>query len=456
MDKKTSFGIVLLVVCSLITMAQKKGEKKLLEFGWDYPNSKFIEANITQMQQAPFDGVVFSFNAGIYDAFDSARFPDSHFDYDILSKIKWQKLTDNFLFLRGASLSGAHWLDDEIWDQIIKNLKKVSKALAISKAKGVAFDPEYYYKEAKFNPWVYDPQVYSGLSFDQVGQHVAKRGKEFIQALQTYKPDVKILCFWLLGLVYHQSSHQPLSQTGMALYPFFVQGMLEGKNRSSEIIDGNESSYVYQSPGSFVEAGEYQRQNGSTFIADSLKSKFQNISLAQALFFDLIYAKRPEYNKGFNKQTKERWLWDNLYNGFKTTDKYVWFYSERINWWKGEVDSGVANIINEVKNTINTQQNSKSNHIKGNSLTLNFKENKPGNYQGFFYSYAKKTNTLRIKLLDININSLKIYNDSRLIYEYGKVVLNSTLNLRNIYNKKGNLIIMSKNSKGLVSVAYVN
>lgn len=449
-------SILFLILAQNKSLAQNNSEKKLIEFGWDYPNVSLLKENISNIEKAPFDGVVFSFDFDIYNAFDTTQRTDVQFQYKDLSEIRWKKFTDNFLFVRGASISGARWLDDNSWVKIVRNLKKVSKALAISKAKGIGFDPEYYYPDSTKNPWVYRASWYNNLSYQEVGNYVRKRGKQFIQALQTNKPDVKILCFWLLGLIEMQSQSQPVSETGIALYPFFVEGMLEGKNNESEIIDGNEFSYGYQNPGSFVEAGEYRRQNGSTFIMASLKSKFQKVSLAQAIFFDLIYAKSSEYEKGFDKQTKERWLRDNLLNAFKTTDKYVWFYNERINWWKGEVDSGVAHIITDVKNTINAQHNNKSNQISGNSLLLNFKENKPDNYQGFHYSYTKNTNHLQVKLLDLDVSSLKIYNNSRLIYDYGKVVLNSTINLNKIYNKKGNLIIMAKNSKGINSIAYVN
>ena len=456
MQKKTGFATLLLIIISLAAFAQNKQEKKLIEFGWDYPNSSFIAHNINHMQDVPFDGTVFSFDKGIYNAFDSAKLPDATFDYDILSKIEWQKLTDNFLFMRGASYSGAHWLDDNIWNQIIENLKKISKALALSKAKGVAFDPEYYYKEAKFNPWIYDHQVYNGLSFDQVGKYVEKRGKEFIQALESYKPNVKILFFWFLGLVYDQSLHNQLSQTGMALYPFFIKGILEGKNNAAEIIDGNELSYGYQNVASFVEAGEDQRQKGAAFIRDSLKPKLQNVSLAQAIYFDLIYAKKPEYDKGFDNQTKEKWLWNNLYNAFKTTDKYIWLYSERIDWWNGKIDPGVIEIIKDVRNKLKTQNDNRRNQINGYSLLFILKKDQTNTYPGFYYDYRKNSKKLYIQLLDTTISSIKIYNNSRLILNYRKVLVNSTIDLHNIYYKTGNLIIMAKNRKGLVSVAYVN
>lgn len=445
------------VSLSGLLFAQNKTEqKKLIEFGWDYPTISFLKKNINEMQKAPFDGVVFSFDFDIYNAFDTTQRPDSQFQYKDLTGIKWQKFTDNFLFVRGAGYSGAHWLDDKSWGKIIKNIKRVSRALAVSNAEGIGFDPEYYYKDSTLNPWVYRASWYNNLSYLQVGDYVRKRGKQFIQALQTSKPDVKILCFWLLGLVSMQNQLHPIAETGMALYPFFVEGMLEGKNKTSEIIDGNEYSYGYQTFESFIEAGKYQRKNGIKLIKGSLDSKLQNVSLAQAVFFDLIYAKSPAYDKGYDNKTKEHWLRDNLYNAFKTTDKYVWVYNEKINWWKGQVDPGVAEIIKDVKRQINMEQNNANPQISGKSSAFYFKEKEPDNYQGFYYNYEKKRNKLQIKLLDQNIISLEVYNNSRLIYTLNNPPLDFAINLNKKYNKKGNLIIMSKDSKGKASVAYVN
>jgi len=430
----------------VLLMGQDKADpKKLIEFGWDYPTISFLKNNINEMEKTPFDGVVFSFDFDIYNAFDTTQRPNFQFQYKDLLEIQWQKFTDNFLLVRGVGYSGAHWLNDESWEKIVKNLKRVSRALAISKAKGIGFDPEYYYKDSTLNPWVYRASWYKGLSYQQVGNYVRKRGKQFMQALQTNKPDVKILCFWLLGLVSMQNQLHPITETGMALYPFFVEGMLEGKNKTSEIIDGNEYSYGYQTSASFVESGKYQRKDGAKLIKG-----------AQAIYFDLIYAKSPVYNKGYDNKTKQRWLKNNLYNAFKTTDKYVWFYNEKINWWKGQVDSGVAEIINGVKKQISMERNNTNLQISGKSSIFNIKEGEQNNYQGFYYNYEKNTNELQVKLLDKNITSLEVYNNSRLIYSLNETPLEFTINLNKKYNKKGNLIVMCKDNKGKASVAYVN
>ena len=200
----------------------------------------------------------------------------------------------------------------------------------------------------------------------------------------------------------------------------------------------------------------HRREEGSKLVSVSLQPNLQKVSLAQAVFFDLVYAKVPNSDKGFDNATKEKWLRYNLYNAFKTTDKYVWFYNERINWWKGQVDTGVARIINEVKDKIYLEQNNSDPQISGYSVILDFKGKTPDNYRGISFLYSRNKNAIHISLFDTGIKNIQLFNNSRIIYNIENPSNDFTINLNKKYNKKGNLIILAKDSKGIVSVAYVN
>ena len=102
------------------------------------------------------------------------------------------------------------------------------------------------------------------------------------------------------------------------------------------------------------------------------------------------------------------------------------------------------------------ERNNTNLQISGKSSIFNIKEGEQNNYQGFYYNYEKNTNELQVKLLDKNITSLEVYNNSRLIYSLNETPLEFTINLNKKYNKKGNLIVMCKDNKGKASVAYVN
>jgi hypothetical protein len=455
--------ISILSISGFLLRNNAKAQKKIIEFGWDYPKVGFLKTHLESMQKLPFDGVVFSFDFDIYNAFDSSNYSEANFQYNELAGLNWGNFTDNFLLVRGAGYTGAHWLDDATWIKIVNNLKLVSKALNASKAKGIGFDPEYYYKDSTLNPWLYRASWYKNLSYIQVGAYVKKRGKQFIQALQSSKPDLKILCFWLLELVDVQSKTQALAETGMALYPFFVEGMLEGQNKYSEIIDGNEGSYGFDKAEQFVESGYSQRQTGSKFLTTSLQSKYKKIGIAQAVYFDLIYGKTPALDKGYDQQTKEQWLRQNLYAAFKSTDKYVWFYNERVNWWTNSIDSGVADIIKSVKNQINKESENKSNIITGkssisllNTFSSNITQPKSNNNMAFDFIFSKMKRRLQITFSNKKITNVRLYKNSRLIYNADNPSKNMTIDLTGKYDNQGSLIILARDEKGQVFIAYVN
>ena len=48
-----------LILQSITVEAETKQKKKLIEFGWDEPDTAFMREHIGEMEQTPFDGCVF-------------------------------------------------------------------------------------------------------------------------------------------------------------------------------------------------------------------------------------------------------------------------------------------------------------------------------------------------------------------------------------------------------------
>jgi hypothetical protein len=320
--------------------------KKIIEFGWNYPDVSQLKAGLNQMQKLPFDGVVFSFQRKITDIFDTIPLADKYFEFPTLQILPWTTFTDNFILLWGMSKTGGHWLSDSAWNVIIENTKKVSKAAKLSKAKGVLFDPEYYYEDPNADPWKYKPELYGGLSYQQVYKVVKKRGTQFIQALESNKPDITVLSTWLFGLIIEQLKHKPLEEIGQALYLPFIEGMLAGQGKYSTIIDGNESAYWYKKAEDFFESGKMLRNKGQRLIP---QTKVDNIKVAQCVYYDGIYDLLPQSKRNSTLKEKEQWFTNNLYNALAATDKYVWVYGEKINWWKPMEDSSVVKLLEGIK-----------------------------------------------------------------------------------------------------------
>jgi hypothetical protein len=339
---------VLLIVSGMLTCVVVFGEpaagqprprKKVVEYGWDVPYPDFVEHNIEEMEKRPFDGIIFR-TKGFDHVFDTNVWEKEELQpqLDTLARIKWRKFTDNFLTLYAANKSNMDWFNDEHWNTIVKNMKLFSLAVRTGHCVGVCFDPEPYGTD----PWVY-PGSYKDKSFDEVAGQVRKRGQQFIRALETHMPGLRLLSFFQFGL-YGDILDEPdpkvrqekLLKKWMVLLPSFYIGILEGASPDTILIDGNESAYYYESPDSFFRAYHLIRQRAQALIPENLRRKYNaQVQAGMALYIDQTLAKRTRETTShcLSPQERLRFFEHNAYYALTTTDEYVWCYSERMNWW---------------------------------------------------------------------------------------------------------------------------
>jgi hypothetical protein len=162
MNRHYTFRSILLLLltlcCQIFVSAQTpytSAKKKIIEFGWDIPNYDYIADNISAMEYAPFDGVVFDMripklNGTIHRAWSVCN-PDevkeTDFDFTKLSKFKSAKFTDNFIrvFMQDDyDQVKFSWFDESVWTNIKKTAKLLSKAVKLSNSKGIFLDTENY------------------------------------------------------------------------------------------------------------------------------------------------------------------------------------------------------------------------------------------------------------------------------------------------------------------------
>ena len=163
-------------------------DKKLIEYGWDVPTTSFIHDNITKMQKRPFDGVAFKLSGEKEQpssAFDSHKWSESELQLDSLAQINWGSFTNNFIVLWASNPVTMDWFDDQRWNIIAANMQLFSKALKISNAKGIFFDPEFYAVRQTHSLWLYTKAIYPNMSQTDVEVMVRKRGAQFMTALQS-------------------------------------------------------------------------------------------------------------------------------------------------------------------------------------------------------------------------------------------------------------------------------
>src|SRR5215471_17347359 len=138
--------------------------KKLIEFGWDEPDTLFMRQHIAEMEQSPFDGTVFHIT---YEKKDGSRgrfmnecWSDRQFTPDELKRsadelkaTKFTRFTQNFL--RFNVLPGnVDWFDD--FDAVMTNAYLAARIARDGKCRGVLFDIEAYNKPL----WDYRKQKY--------------------------------------------------------------------------------------------------------------------------------------------------------------------------------------------------------------------------------------------------------------------------------------------------------
>jgi hypothetical protein len=351
--KRVLIGFVT-VCCLLLTsnlVAQQRIRKKIVEYGWDVPYPDFVRDNIRQMEDRPFEGIIFR-TKGFDHAFDTRPWKrqDLQPQLDTLAQIKWEKFTDNFLTLYAANERDMDWFDDEHWKTIVENMKLFSLAVRSGRCVGVCFDPEPYGKD----PWVY-PGRYKDKSFDQVAEQVRRRGRQLVGALQEHTPNLRILSFFQFGLFGHvldepdpKTRQEKLLKGWMVLLPAFYTGILEGAAPGTVLIDGNESAYYYESPDDYYRAYHLIRQRAQTLLAEEMRKKYNaQVQAGMALYIDQTLAKRTTQTTShfLDPQQQLKFFEHNVYYALTTSDEYVWCYSERMNWWLPPEKAGKDRIL---------------------------------------------------------------------------------------------------------------
>jgi len=193
---------------------------------------------------------------------------------DDLAATEWKTFTDNFLCLYAANNWKMGWFNDEQWKSITANLRLSARAAKTGRCVGIVFDPEPYGD----NPWAYAGKN-KDHSFAEVEAQVRKRGVQFMTALQTELPEVRLLTFFhqslfdeLLARPDLQDRQLRLSRQPWALLSAFWNGALEVAAPGVRIIDGYELAYYYTAREPFSQ-GAYSMADGPKPGQEKVKGK---------------------------------------------------------------------------------------------------------------------------------------------------------------------------------------
>ncbi len=316
--------------------------KKLIEFGWDEPDTAFMRAHAAQMDNSPFDGCVYHIRYKRPEGGDADFIWDCwgrqvitieqvRHAIDDLKAARFRRLRHNFLRFN-VTPGDVDWFDD--FSAVINNAR-VAATVAREGGVGILFDTEAYkaplfdyrkQRDAKTRSW------------EQYAAQARSRGREVMQAFQAGFPGLKVLMTFGYGAPWQESDagKRPLSECGCGLFSPFLDGMIEAAEGESQLIDGWESAYSYREEKKFRKARQMIHRDVLAMVADP--SKYSRVfSASFGLWMDFDWAKR-----GWDLEHPERNPWppEEFERIVRTAliyaDEYVWIYSESPRWWSDQ------------------------------------------------------------------------------------------------------------------------
>lgn len=331
-------------------------EKKLIEYGWDVPKPSFVAEHIREMEERPFEGLIMRVPS-IGVIFRNEKWDEAEFaaEFEALEKIEWEKFTDNFIVMYAKS--SMDWFSDADWECVLHNVGLCAKAARLGRCKGLCFDAEPY----GANPWHYPTLAHANeKSFAEYQAMVRKRGAQFMDRIEEELEAPVIHTFFLLSIVRSLALEpdvaerdRKLSDTHYALLPAFLNGMLDAADPDTIITDGNESSYYYTKREQYLSAFHAIKQLGLAFVAPENRRKYlTQVQCAQALYVDQLFDLRTRKFASHYMTPEERaqWFEHNVYHALSTSDRYVWLYSEKMNWWTNtDIPPGLPEAVVSAK-----------------------------------------------------------------------------------------------------------
>jgi len=314
---------------------------KLIEWGWDQPHTAYLREHIGEMEKAPFDGVVLGVvvrDAGgktmdfTWQAFGQQAFTREQVAPAIadLRATRFRKFTDNFLRFN-VTPGDVDWFDGSGWPTICANARLAATIVREGRLTGLMFDCEQY------NAKLFDYREQAGRnqhSFDDYAKEVRKRGAEVMRGINAACPNLTILLPVAHSYSFVYSRDLPKGDYG--LLPAFVDGLLEAATPKTIFVDGLEMAYPRKQQAEFEKLRETVRKARAFSAVPEIYDR--RMTIAFGLWMDHDWRGRkgwfpeePSKNH-FSPEELRRALHDAL----ALTGRYVWLYSEQLNWWTGK------------------------------------------------------------------------------------------------------------------------
>jgi hypothetical protein len=330
-------GVLAVVVLTASGCAPRK---KLLEWGWDEPDTAFLRQNILEMEKTPFDGCVFGVRHGPANAagsftwqfwgrrgFTQADLADAFAD---LRALRPRRFSESLLRVN-VTPGDVDWFDDG-FSAIVANARLAGEMARAGQARGVVLDVEQYQGQL-FDYRARKPA--SSRSWDACAAQARLRGREIMSAFQEGYPGLTVFLSFghSLPWVLSDRGRRPLSEISYGLLAPFLDGMLEAARGRTRLVDGYELSYGFLDPRQFDQARQLVEE-GVRPIVGVPGAYRKRLRLAFGIWLDYDWRRRgwSAEEPSRNYLSPER-LETVVVAALRASDEYVWIYGETPRWW---------------------------------------------------------------------------------------------------------------------------
>jgi hypothetical protein len=340
LSRPSKIGVAIWIAVVLVVATGAGPPKKLIEFGWDEPDTAFLRRHVRTMEAMPFDGCVFHANVDEKDGkvanFAWLGWGRRTFSIDELKPAiddlkatRFERFTDNFLRFN-TTPADVDWFDD--FAPILANARVAAKVALEGGCRGILFDVEQY--QGKLFEYRKRPDALT-KSWADCEARARLRGREVMAAFCRGYPGVTVLLTFGHSYPWKQSEagKVPLLDCEYGLLAPFLDGMIDGIGPGARLVDAHELSYGYRD----LEKFDLARRTileGVLPIVGRPEAYRKAVSVGFGLWLDYDW---PKY--GWDESDPSRNYFTpgafeaSTRKALELADEYVWIYTEKPRWW---------------------------------------------------------------------------------------------------------------------------
>jgi len=332
----------------------------IIELSWTSPDTVYLREHVREMEKRPLDGVTVRVadprfphgtvlnGTGKGDAgwafLQNRRLKRSIIDAAIadMQSTKFTRFRSNYLNMVTYLQSGQtfDWFDDEWWATVLHNTRLLAEFARKAGCEGIMLDPEEYGGQIWSPPGMLRDALYTGRSYEQLVAQVRRRGREFATAVNQEFPGAHFLVLhaWEDVLSRVADDFYRLREQNRTLTIAFLDGMLEGSDDNTIIMDGIENGYYVEEAEDFAVKCDRVRRYGP--LLSAVPEQFRKkVRTATGIWLDRNSRWFPdEIEKNF--WSPERYQ-KAITNALAANDGFIWLYCERPTFW---LDSPTATL----------------------------------------------------------------------------------------------------------------